>query len=292
MIVTAVTIASSVLLVPASADAQVRVARPRASVVIRPAIRVRPRTTVFIGGYYYPSFYRASLYYGYPYGYPYYRYGGYYGAVSYQWPPYYGGGFVDLSGSARLQVSPRQTEVFIDGYYAGTVDDFDGVLQRLRLEPGEHELELYLAGYRPFVQRIYLQPGRTFRIRHVMEPLGPGEAAPVRPAGAPLPAPGTQGPRDPAAGPRAPYPGPRPAGADSRPAGFGELALRVQPADADVTIDGEKWERGSTDDRLVVQLGAGLHRLEIRKDGYRNYFTDVTVRNGDTTTLNVALTRQ
>jgi hypothetical protein len=274
----------SVLLMPAPADAQgVRIARPRAAVVVRPPVVVRPRTTVFIGGYYYPSFYRASLFYR-PYG------GRYYGASSYQWPPY-GYGRYDLSGSVRLQVAPRETEVFVDGYYAGTVDDFDGIFQRLHLEAREHDLELYLAGHRPFHQRIYVQPDRTFQIRHTMEPLGPGEAAPPRPAGAPAPA----AARDPGLGTRGPGPGPRPIepvapGAAS--SNFGELALRVQPGDADVLIDGERWEGGLENERLVVQLGAGVHSLEIRKEGYRSYFTDVTIRSGDTRTLNVALTRQ
>jgi hypothetical protein len=66
----------------------------------------------------------------------------------------------------------------------------------------------------------------------------------------------------------------------------------VQPGDADVLIDGERWEGGTSADRLVVQLGAGMHRVELRKDGYRSYFTDITIRGNDTTTLNVALTRQ
>ena len=35
----------------------------------------------------------------------------------------------------------------------------------------------------------------------------------------------------------------------------------------------------------------GPHRLEIRKDGYRTYMTDITVRPGGTTPLNVAMTR-
>ena len=56
-------------------------------------------------------------------------------------------------------------------------------------------------------------------------------------------------------------------------------------------IDGEKWEGATASDRLDVQLGAGLHRLEIRKEGYRSYFTDVTIGDGQTRTLNVALTR-
>jgi hypothetical protein len=254
------------------------VAQPRPA--IRGAVVVRPRATVFVGGYYYPSIYRASLWYGYgaPYAYPYFYGPAYYG----QWGPY---GYYDLSGSMRLQVEPKETEVFIDGYYAGQVDDFDGVFQRLRLEPGEHDLQLYLPGHRIHTQRIYLQPGRTFRIRHTMQPLGPNDVAEPRPTGAPLP---------PSRDPRDPYPprtGPAPR---NQPAAqsFGQLSLRVQPADADVLIDGERWEGGLENERLVVQLGAAVHRVEIRKDGYRSYFTDVTIRSGETLTLNVVLTRQ
>lgn len=269
---------------PAQAEAQ-RVAVPRRTVVVRPPVVVHARPTVFIGGYYYPAFHRASLYYGYggyyPYGYrapwPYYPY-----------PPF-GYGPYDLSGSVRTQVSPRATEVFVDGYYAGTVDDFDGVFQRLHVEPGDHEIQLFLPGHRPYQQRVYVQPGRTFTIRHTMEPLAPGEAEPARPAGAPLPARGT---RYPGPDPRDPNSGtpPERSGANPNAQGFGQLSLRVQPADAQVLIDGEAWEGGQAE-RLDVQLGAGLHRLEIRRDGYRTYFTDVTIAAGQTRTLNVALTQ-
>ena len=303
-VLAACAIAASVLLLPQAAEAQRRgVAVPRRAVVVsRPAVVVRARPTVFVGGYYYPSLYRTSLALGYGYGYPAY-YGGYYGYGPYAggWPsyqpgPYYGP--YDLSGNVRTQVAPRQTEVFIDGYFAGTVDDFDGVFQRLHIEPGDHDVELYLPGHRSFQQRLYLQPGRTFNIRHTMEPLGPGEAEPARPAGAPLPSGGT---RNPGPGTRAPggdtvsaVPIPRGAGPQSRnpggAQGFGELSLRVQPGDAEVTIDGEKWEGSVTDERLVVQLSAGMHRVEIRKQGYRNYFTDVSILNGQVRTLNVALT--
>jgi hypothetical protein len=248
---------ATVLSIPAQAAAQRRVAVPRRAVVVRPSVVVRARPTVFVGGFYYPSFYRANLYYGYG-GYYDRYYGSYYGGwPSYQFPPYYGYARYDLSGTVRTQVAPRQTEVFIDGYYAGTVDDF--------------------------------------------ELLAPGEAEPARPAGAPLPPTGTRDPRYGAGGPpgdpRAGGPPPRPSGVEARgpsPAaqGFGQLSLRVQPADAEVLIDGEKWEGGLNGERLDVQLGTGLHRLEVRKAGYRNYFTDVTIINGQTRTLNVALTKQ
>jgi hypothetical protein len=46
---------------------------------------------------------------------------------------------------------------------------------------------LFLAGHRTAEQKVYLQPGGTFRIRHTMEPLAAGEAAPARPTPAPRP---------------------------------------------------------------------------------------------------------
>ena len=73
-------------------------------------------------------------------------------------------------------MSPREAEVFVDGYYAGTVDDFDGTFQRLHVEPGDHDLEVFLPGHRSYQQKVYLQPGKTFNVRHAMEPLGPGDA--------------------------------------------------------------------------------------------------------------------
>ena len=171
------------------------------------------------------------------------------------------------------------------------MDDFDGMLQRLHIEPGDHDVELYLPGHRSFVQRVYLQPTRTFRIRHEMVPLGAADPPAVRPTGGPIPE--RRDDRD----YRAPRRGAGPAGEREPPrggaaaAGFGSLALRVQPGDAEVLIDGEPWQGGAQDERLVVELGAGPHRIEIRKAGYRTYMTDVTVRSGETTPLNVAMTR-
>ena len=90
-----------------------------------------------------------------------------------------GGQFYGPESALRLQVSPRNTEVFVDGYYAGTVDDFDGIFQRLRLESGEYEVTLYLPGYRTVTQRLLLQADRTAP-REVCD----GTARTDRPAGA------------------------------------------------------------------------------------------------------------
>ena len=42
----------------------------------------------------------------------------------------------------RFDVKPNDASVYVDGYYAGVVDDFDGAFQRLRTAPGGHEIEL------------------------------------------------------------------------------------------------------------------------------------------------------
>ena len=106
----------------------------------------------FYAGFYSPFFwggYGFGLGYGYGYGYGYGGYGyGYgpaygYGYGQYPYPPYYYGPYYDNTGSARLQVAPRNTQVYIDGYFVGVVDNFDGNLQRLNVEAGEHELQLY-----------------------------------------------------------------------------------------------------------------------------------------------------
>ena len=243
--------------------------------------------------YYYGSlFYDPWFWYGAPYGYP-----GYYG---YPGGYYFGGG-----SSLRIEVKPNHAEVYVDGYYAGVVDDFDGVFQSLDLAPGEHTLELYLPGYRSVQQKIYLQPRNTFKVKYTMQPLQPGDPEPVRPvAAAPPPQYPQQGPDagGPRRGPARPLPPNAPPVPPAPPApgepgrasaaDYGTLALRVQPADADVLIDGERWSGSQPGDRLEVQLAAGVHNVEIRKDGYRIYSTDVTVRGGQTATLNVALTRQ
>ena len=66
----------------------------------------------------------------------------------------------------------------------------------------------------------------------------------------------------------------------------------MQPGDADVLIDGEKWRGPDTQDHLLVQVPEGRHTVEIQKSGYRTYVTEVEVRRGETTAVNVSLRTQ
>jgi hypothetical protein len=95
--------------------------------------------------------------------------------------PYYYNGSFRADSSARIQVTPRHAEVYVDGYRAGIVDDFDGFAQRLHVPPGEHVIELYLEGHKTISQAILFAPGESYKIRHTMEPLAPGDVEPTRP---------------------------------------------------------------------------------------------------------------
>ena len=247
--------------------------------------RSAPRGVVYVAARPYPVYYSPfyshwSAWYGWgwPGWYPYGFYGPYY-------PPY--GYRYDNTGAARIEVEPREAEVYLDGYLVGAVDDFDGWLQRLRVPYGEHEVEIYLPGHRTLREKVLFRPGATVKITGALEPLPAGTPDDPRPS----PAPGTRAPlrdrydRDPRMARSAPRGRPSDENA-------GSVAIRVQPSDAEVLIDGERWESPEGGDRLVVLLSEGEHRIEVRRDGYRPFTTTIQVRQGETSPLNVSLTRQ
>ena len=71
--------------------------------------------------------------------------------------------------------------------------------------------------------------------------------------------------------------------------GFGTLTVRVQPSGAEVLVDGDRWQGPEGQERLVIQVSEGTHRVEIRKEGYITFTTQVRVRRGETAPLNVSL---
>lgn len=182
--------------------------------------------------------------------------------------------------TVRLQVTPRDTEVYLDGYLVGVVDDFDGAFQRMKLPAGEHEIVLYREGSRTATRKLYLTPGGDFRIKHAMEPLAAGEPNDARPVAPPPPVPKL---------PTEQAPGRAIEGGAVDAPEFGTIAVRVQPPGAVIAIDGERWQGPDGYGALEVRVAAGVHRVEVRKDGYVSFATDITVRPGETETLNVSL---
>ncbi len=178
--------------------------------------------------------------------------------------------------SLRLKVTPREAFVYVDGYAAGVVDDYDGVFQRLRLVPGPHEIVIYSPGHRTLRQNVYYNPGSNHTIDYRLDPLLPGETAEPQPTPRPLPQfPG--------------MPPPPPGGAAPAATRTGTLALRVQPADASILIDGQPWTGPESQDRLVILLPEGTHRVRVEKPGFQPFVVDVDVRAGETASFNVSL---
>jgi hypothetical protein len=224
------------------------------------------------------------------------------GQGNYPPPQMPAGGYAGPDASVRLEMKPKQAEVFVDGFYAGTVDDFTGAFHRLRLPPGVHEIEVYLGGYHTYREKIYLAPDATLKLRHELEKLGPNDEPEPRPqpimppppsGGSTPPEPGYP-PARPSQGRRLPPP-PPPDTRESRPpqaGALGSLALHIQPGDAEVLIDGQRWPGPSGSDRPAIELPEGRHTIEVRKAGYRTYLTDVDVKRGETTPVEISLRTQ
>ena len=97
--------------------------------------------------------------------------GGFYNGVYRSSGRYYGSYF-DV-GQLRLRVSPRHAQVFIDGYYAGIVDDFDGVLQSMKMESGPYHIEIVAPGYEPLEFDVRITPGQKIDYRGDLIPMRP-----------------------------------------------------------------------------------------------------------------------
>ena len=68
------------------------------------------------------------------------------------------------------------------------------------------------------------------------------------------------------------------------------MAVQAQPAGVDLIVDGTRWDGPSAgDERVVIQLPEGRHRVEVRKEGYVPFEVDVEIRGGETAPLNVSL---
>lgn len=118
-----------------------------------------------------PAFppYAAGLGLGFFYndGYPWRPYGGYYRGPGYGYPTVLP---VARLGAVRLDINgPRDAQVFVDGYFAGVLDDFDGAFQSLELEEGGYRVEVVAPGYEPLSVDVRIQAGRKLTYRADLE---------------------------------------------------------------------------------------------------------------------------
>jgi hypothetical protein len=252
------------------------------------------------GGYYYgsPNYYGRNYYYDAydPFYYGAYGYSPFYYSGSYGYAPYYYRGRYRDGGSLRVIVDPQQTRVYVDGYYAGIADDFDGIFQRLYVPPGRHEITLKLDGYRTHKFRVYVPVDQTLKIHHVMD-RGTGEDT------------------DEVIGEQGGYRREDERDRDDRNYGRDDrrydgrrdrdendqvederddaeaatLRLDLKPSDASVYVDGEF--RGSGRRVETLRLAPGRHRLEVVRPGYRTVEREIEVRAGENSRVEIELGR-
>jgi hypothetical protein len=136
---------------------------------------------VYNNYYYYPYYSRQY----HPYGYG--AFGlGYFYYNPFTWGPRYSSGYYysrphyqyrsfgfDI-GELQLRVDgPRNAQVYVDGYYAGVVDDFDGGFQALKLESGPHRIEIVAPGYETLAFDVRINPGQRITYRGDLRRLRP-----------------------------------------------------------------------------------------------------------------------
>jgi len=107
------------------------------------------------------GFYGPALGWGYAYD-PYWYGPGW--AYPYEVPP------GAVTGGLRLQVTPKTADVYVDGYYAGVVDDFNDHFQHLNLTPGGHHIDVRAPGFQPLAFDTYIQPDHTTDYKGGMMP--------------------------------------------------------------------------------------------------------------------------
>ena len=187
----------------------------------------------------------------------------------------------------RVLVEPSETRVYVDGYYAGVADDFDGIFQRLNLSPGPPR---HLAQARRLphaeLQGLRARTTRPLKLHHDMvqgaadgrerADVGrPEDVADARPRAAAT----SRRPRERRRRPRRRGRRGRrtttPAPAQRRAASAGTLRLNVRPADASVYVDGAFRGTGRSCARCACR--PGRHRIEVVRPGYRTLERDVDV---------------
>ncbi|HEY2153951.1 MAG TPA: hypothetical protein VGH34_24310 [Vicinamibacterales bacterium] len=70
-----------------------------------------------------------------------------------------------LMGGLQLDVEPRSALVYVDGFFAGTVDQYKGYFQHLDATAGYHTLEFVSPNFEPLVGGVTVVPNQTTTYR-------------------------------------------------------------------------------------------------------------------------------
>ena len=73
--------------------------------------------------------------------------------------------FSASNAQVKLKVTPERAAVFVDGQFAGTANQFQGVGRAMLIAPGKHHIKVGLVGYQPFETDLTLSPNQKFTIK-------------------------------------------------------------------------------------------------------------------------------
>jgi hypothetical protein len=89
------------------------------------------------------------------------------------------------TGFFHLQLQPGSAQVYIDGLYLGTVDDFRRLIPGRALDAGPHRVELRANGYEAAAFDVLIQPNETTTYRSDLQPTGVRARAATATSGTP-----------------------------------------------------------------------------------------------------------
>jgi hypothetical protein len=78
--------------------------------------------------------------------------------------------FSAVTGEIKLEVTPERAAVFVDGHFAGTVNQFRGVGRAMLVAPGSHHIKIDLVGYQPFETDVRLLAKQKITIKTNLAP--------------------------------------------------------------------------------------------------------------------------
>jgi hypothetical protein len=90
------------------------------------------------------------------------------------------------TGGLRLDASPGSAQVYVDGLYLGSVEDFGLSGRALDLDEGVHRVELRAAGYATLSFDVRIAANQTTRYRGDLEKLSPPPAVSAPAAATPV----------------------------------------------------------------------------------------------------------
>jgi hypothetical protein len=73
--------------------------------------------------------------------------------------------FSAVTSEVKLKVTPDRAAVFVDGNFAGYVQQFSGVGKGMLVSPGNHHIKIALAGYQEFNTDVTLLPKQKMTIK-------------------------------------------------------------------------------------------------------------------------------